>query len=248
MNPDPFEQLPAQTREELAICGISSSEQLGNCNPAKIASELKQAKDFFPDRTFVLTEAELLRLSDEAKSLTLDSEQNTLLPTSRGMGLPTTRLHTPHYTHEKETYAKGKHHSNVMLHSPVRNSHPWLAVFAALSTMLLLVPILSTVALVVMIITQTLSELPISLPALVVYGIALPSVPFLIFQRLATCPVCHIRIFRFSQYSRHRGAHYIPLLGFNMATALHLLFRAYYVCPGCGTPVKLIGSKKHHHY
>lgn len=247
MNPDPFEQLPAQVREELDICGISSSEQLARCNPAKIAAELKQARNFFPDRKFVLTEAELQQLSAEAKSFTPDAAQSGNLPSTRGKGLPTTRLHTHHSSHEEED-TETLSRTDVMLHSPVRSTHPLLAVFAALSTILLLVPILSSVAVVVMIITQTLSELPISLPAFVVYSIALPTVPFLIFERLATCPVCHIRIFRFSRYSRHRGAHYIPLLGFNMATALHLLFRAYYVCPGCGTPVKLIRSKKHHHH
>ena len=130
-----------------------------------------------------------------------------------------------------------------MLHTPVRSSHPWLALLTALSTLLLLVPMISIVGLVAMIITQTLPELPISLPTLAIVSIALPCVPFLFFARLTTCPVCHIRIFRFSRYSRHRGAHYLPLLGYNMATALHLLFRAFYVCPGCGTPVKLLGTR-----
>ena len=247
MNPDPFEQLPAQTREELAICGISSSEQLARCNPAKIAAELKQARDFFPDRTFVLTETELHHLAADARSFTHGEDSQEKLPSTRGKGLPTTRLHTHHSSHEKETDARSMHRSDVMLHTPVRSSHPWLALLTALSTLLLLVPMISIVGLVAMIITQTLPELPISLPTLAILSIALPCVPFLFFARLTTCPVCHIRIFRFSRYSRHRGAHYLPLLGYNMATALHLLFRAFYVCPGCGTPVKLIGAKKHHH-
>ena len=246
MNPDPFEKLPAQVREELAICGISSSEQLARCNPAKIAAELKQACVFFPDRLFVLTEAELQQLSSEAKSYTPDIAHNGNLPSARGKGIPTTRLHTHHSAHEEEA-SKDQHRPSVMLHTPVRCSHPWLAIFTALSTLLLLVPVISTVSIIAMIITQTLPELPISVPVLTVLSIALPCVPFIFLARLATCPVCHIRIFRFSRYSRHRGAHYLPLLGFNMATALHLLFRAYYVCPGCGTPVKLIGVKKHHH-
>ena len=247
MNPDPFEQLPAQTREELAICGISSSEQLARCNPAKIAAELKQARDFFPDRTFVLTETELHQLAAAAKSFIHDDEQQEKLPSARGKGLPTTRLHTHHSSHEKATDAKSMTRSDVMLHTPVRSSHPWIALLTALSTLLLLVPMISIVGLVTMIITQTLPELPISLRTLAFLSIALPCVPFLFFARLTTCPVCHIRIFRFSRYSRHRGAHYFPLLGYNMATALHLLFRAFYVCPGCGTPVKLIRAKKHHH-
>ena len=247
MNPDPVEQLPAQTREELAICGISSFEQLAKSNPAKIAAELMQARVFFPERTFVLNETELRHLSAEAKLFTQDAEQDIKPPITKIKGIPTTRFHTPLNTDVENSSSKGKQRSRVMLHSPVRSSHPFLALFAALSTLLLLIPFFSTLALIAMLVTQTLPVLSITLPKLIFLGIVLPSIPFLIFERLAACPVCHIRIFRLSKYSRHKGAHHLPLLGFNMATALHLLFRAYYVCPGCGTPVRLISAKKHHH-
>lgn len=247
MNPDPFEQLSVTERDELALCGISSAVQLCTCTPCKIAEDLKLARNFFPDRTFVLTEQRLQELSAAARTFVNTYEESKGgLPVTKGTALPTTGLHKHGTGHKDYDFPKHNHRNDVMLHSPVHSNHPLLVVLASLSTLLLLMPMISIVAFADMIITQSFPELPVSLPVMAVLTIALPCVPYLLFSRLSTCPVCHIRIYRFSHYSRHKGAHHLPLLGYNITMALHIIFRAFYVCPGCGTPVKLIGGHKPH--
>ena len=110
-----------------------------------------------------------------------------------------------------------------------------------MSTLLLIVPAVSIVALSVMMITDSLPA--ISLPVLLFASIIAPSLPYLLFSRMAHCPVCFLRIFSFGSYTRNRDAHYIPGLGYNAATALSILFRFRFVCPGCGTPIRLTRGK-----
>lgn len=246
MNPVSFEKFPAHEREELALCGITTAEQFCRCSASELADELRLARNFFPERRFVLTEERLCAMLSELQAIQHEKARkvDNDLPfvNAKGKSLPSAGFHHCSSEQQEEVTPRLRHH-RAMLHSPVRCSHPWLAVFAALSTLLLLVPVMAAVSVFVMIITQTLPWLPADMlyPAAAV--IALTVFPYIIYARMATCPVCHMRIFRYHRYTRNRAAHYFPLLGYNMTTALHLIFRAFYVCPGCGTPVKLIGSK-----
>ena len=47
--------------------------------------------------------------------------------------------------------------------------------------------------------------------------------------------------------ARNRAANYLPGLGYNVATALYIIFCLRYNCPGCGTPVKLFGKHRGRH-
>ena len=246
MNTDPFECFPAQEREELALCGITTAEQLAACKVERVAADLRQARDFFPGRCFVLTEERLrdMLAAVHAPQTTMSDSRSADIPHlhARGKSLPTTGLHHSSEKEPEEITANMTHYKG-MLHTPVRSSHPDVAVLAAVSTFLLVIPVVFTIAFVAAVITGTLPETPVPLPVVLVVFIVLPVLPYLIFARLATCPVCHIRIFRLHRYTRNRAAHRFPLLGYNLSTALHLIFRAFYICPGCGTPVRLTGSK-----
>ena len=61
MNPDAYERLTSQEREELALCGISSNDQLKKCTVQQLIRDLQQAQTFFPDKQFTLT---AVRISD----------------------------------------------------------------------------------------------------------------------------------------------------------------------------------------
>lgn len=245
MNTDPFEQLSVQEREDLALCGVTTAEQLSRCSLVKLTADLKQARDYFPERSFALTERRLRGLVSETEHEAKPAGPTPALPSTKRTGLPTTGFHSRSTATPQVGQNSRKKLKQVMLHSPVRTNHPQLTVFAALSTILLAFPFVSAIILSVLVFTQTLHVLPMSLGAMAIATVVLPSVPFLFLSRMALCPVCHIRIFRFTRFPRNRGAHYLPLLGYNMTMALHLLFRGYYICPGCGTPVKLKKVNKH---
>lgn len=87
---------------------------------------------------------------------------------------------------------------------------------------------------------------------IITYGVVaiLLGVPHMFLSRMATCSVCHIGIFSFRNYPRNKAAHHLPLLGYTLATALHVLLFFQFRCPACGTQMKLFGrhhGKPHHH-
>ena len=130
-----------------------------------------------------------------------------------------------------------------MLHSPVRCTHRATAILAAFCTLFLLIPLGSVVVFPYLMLTDNMPDVPLWLLAVIVFVV--PCLAYICIARRATCPVCHMRIFRYAHYTRNRAAHHLPLLGYNFATALHLLFFWRYNCPGCGTPIKLLGAKGH---
>lgn len=242
MNPDAYERLTPQEREELALCGISSNDQLKKCTVQQLIRDLQQAQTFFPDKQFTLT---AVRISD---ILAVKPEgAYTPSPTKPLGGLrsasPTTGYKQRGRSHSATKDKKKEKKNNVIMHSPVRCSHPFIALMAAFFTLFLIVPVASIVVFPVLMATDNLPQIPLPVLAGIVFGV--PCLVYVCIARRATCPVCHMRIFRFSHYNRNRAAHHLPLLGYNFTTALHLLFFWRYNCPGCGTPVKLTGTKGH---
>lgn len=129
------------------------------------------------------------------------------------------------------------------MHSPVRCTHRLTAILAAFCTLFLLIPLVSIVVFPYLMLTDNMPDMPLWLLAVIVFVV--PCLVYMCVARRATCPVCHMRIFRYNHYIRNRAAHHLPLLGYNFATALHLLTFWCYNCPGCGTPIKLLGTKGH---
>lgn len=240
MMPNTYEALTPTEREELALCGISSEEQMVHCSADKIIKDLQQAKLFFPEKTFILTPERIREIfPDEAP---VQDSDDSDLPGWRSARPVTSFRNCSHTTQN----GASKRHRAQILHSPVRCTHRAKALFAALATLGLSIPPIGAGVFACMLITGDLPDNPnlplIPLAALV---LVLPVIIYLIMARCATCPVCHMRIFRFTQYPRNRAAHHLPILGYNLTTALHLLIFWNYNCPGCGTPVKLLGTKGH---
>lgn len=236
MQSDLFQHLTPQERDDLALCGISSQEQLSRTSSAQLIKDLEQARQYFPDRNFSLTR-------EQIASLFAESEQNSNQNNNSGE-ISSSRSSSPTTGYKRRTKpapADEKQNPKFILHSPVRCTHPFLALFAAFCTLFLLIPLASIVIFPVLMITDRMPDLPIEILAILVFGV--PCLVYMFIARKATCPVCHMRIFRYNHYTRNHAAHHLPILGYNFATALHILLLWKYNCPGCGTPVKLIGSK-----
>lgn len=245
METDNFNKLTEQERGELALCGITTPEQLLRTDVETLLNDLKSAKTFFPDKTFTITRERLETICGQVPSKEESSETD-----AHDIGL-TIQKEAPaavfHRSRQERNHSDQKvleKNKQRMMHSSVRTSHPIKSILAAFSTLLLVVPAISVFVLPFMMATNALPETPIIILA---FGLIIaPSLPYLLFSRLALCPVCHIRIFNFSDYSRNRLAHRIPGLGYNITTALHIIFRFKYICPGCGTPVRLVRKKGSH--
>lgn len=249
MKTEKYEELSPQERDELALFGIGSADALTGSSASRIIGDLKRAKACFPERDFALTEQKILRLFEKPRfTETVVKGENALPDGNSHDNLPTTGFMPPSRGSRKpDVQKKAKKRSNTCMHTPVRCTHPYLTYFAAVSVLLLIVPLAGIVAFTALILTNNLPDIPFKLTATVVF--ILPWVLYIFFAWNAKCPVCHMRIFRWSHYSRNRAAHYLPLLGYNVATALHLLIFWNFNCPACGTPIRYFGVRSHrkHH-
>ncbi len=238
-----FNNLTEQERYELSLCGISNAEQLYRTNVELILKDLEKARIYFPDKQFSLNKEKLETLVPSvrtAQTTQVYHEENTADILVENVG-PTMGFRRSQKERSRKHLQKAKKIHQQIQHSAVRTSHPWIALFAALSTLLLIISAISVFVLPFMMITDSLPD--ISLPLLAFVCIVAPAIPYLIFSRMFLCPVCHIRTFSYGSYSRNRSAHYIPGLGYNVSAALHIIFRLRYICPGCGTPIRLTRSK-----
>lgn len=248
MDTDPFTRLTEQERAELALCGITTAEHLASLELETVLEDLEQARTFFPEKTFSINKARLesiLLLCKPIKAKGAEEGNKEFWVENVG---PTTGFRKGGSRSRKEKEETGMNaRQHQILHSPVRSNHPVLTFFGALSTSLLIIPTLSIFIIPLLLMTGNLPAIP--LPVLAVLCIIVPSLPYMVYARLVTCPVCHIRVFNFSNYVRNRFAHFTPVFGYNISTALHIIFCRSYNCPGCGTPVMLKGSKgrKIHH-
>lgn len=249
MNQDPFASLSPQELGELSLCGIATEDQFYNCNVESLLRDLAQAQQFFPEKQFILTEERVLTIFRTVRKQEPSTPESQKLPSlpgglTKGQALPTSTLHHQnHYDEETESFSKMA--SDITnLHTSVRSLRPFLSVCAAISTLLLIVSPISLLAIPVLLIVQEDTTTP-ELVILAALGI-ISMLPFLILSRLAKCPVCLMNIFTFRNYTRSKAARCIPLLGYNITTALHMIFCAKYICQACGTPVRFFQGSRHH--
>ncbi len=239
MQPGSYNSLSPAERDELALCGISSEGQLGNTSAAQLSRDLEQAKAFFPDRTFTIT-------PEKVRSLFVSEALPEKAPGIRPHGWrsaePVTEFRRSSRS-SRHSSERNPHKQQMIMHSPVLCTHRPTAILAAFCTLFLLIPLASIVVFPYLMLTNNMPDVVLWILAVIVFVV--PCLVYMYVARCATCPVCHMRIFRFSHYIRNRAAHHLPLLGYNFATALHLLTFWSYNCPGCGTPIKLLGTKGH---
>lgn len=244
MESNKFQTLTPQEREELALCGITSPLALSKVTEAQLIRDIGHARHFFPEKTFTLTKERIHLLFDAAEAspepAPADPGNDLCIKTQRHSA-PTTKYRGHAHPHKSEKKNKKKSDTPTLHHSPVRCIRPFFTLLSAICTLSLFIPLASSVVIPILLITDNMPYIPIE--RLVAMLVVIPCLLYVVTAAYATCPVCHIRIFRFAHYSRNRDAHYLPLLGYNFATALHILFFWRYNCPGCGTPVKFFGAK-----
>lgn len=263
MPPVSFDQLSPAEREELALCGITTAEQLERCAASDLLHDWEKLKSFFPDRDPALTEARIHAICGSADAATPQDDDFDLAGTAVGTpaaqfknkrNLREELLHqkktegrAPHHTHGHHSVAEKlerRHGLSKHFHA-IHCSHPFRVYFGAWATLLLLVPLFALLVLPVWILTN---DLEAGKP--IYYGIAfaLLVLPWFLIARRADCGVCHIPLFKFGNYPHNREAHHLPLLGYTMATALHIIFLFWFRCPACGTPMKIApGSRRRKH-
>lgn len=259
-----YEELSQAEREELALCGITNAEQLQRCTAEGLMHDLAQLQRFFPNHEPVLNEARVNALCPSEKE---EEEANDadVLPTPEAV-LPAAQFkrkknlreeiiaereaaeqarrlrHTDHNLSPTEKLER-MHGLSKHFHA-IRCSHPLRVYFGAWATLLLVVPFFALLAIPVMILTGDIEG---GKP--LYYGIAFAVLvlPWLLIARRAECGVCHIPLYRFGNYPHNRDAHHLPLLGYTLTTALHIIFLFWFRCPACGTMLK-INTRGHHHH
>ncbi len=69
-------------------------------------------------------------------------------------------------------------------------------------------------------------------------------VAYILYRGRVRCQVCHIPTFTLREYPHNKYAHRFFGLGYNISTALHILFTFWFRCPACGTAVRVFKPKR----
>lgn len=268
MNDNLSDFLSAGEIRDLALCGITTPDQLQKAKAETLWQDLQKAQEFFPDHSLTLTPDRVARICGEsaAEAAPVKRYQQSATWANLDMkarGQVLAKMKYPHQVEEEEdngdTYTPAEHDEQVGL--PIKKAqhvsglsksfhavhctHSWLTYFGALATVLL-IPAICCLGIVPAMLLQGIVAEPIHL----VYAGAACFVlmlPYIIYSRITNCSVCHMRIFSFKNYGRNRAAHHLPLLGYTIPTALHILLFFQYRCPACGTTQKLFARSRHRH-
>lgn len=264
MSDNVFNSLNAAEIADLKLCGITTGEQLKNSTASAVWRDLEQARSFFPDHSFALTEERLAGLcgqeeeeaEEEDTSIPGLNEGQQAMPTVQFKRKKNLRAEIVREREQQEeerrrrnselgTIAKLEHMHGLSKHfHAVRCSHPHRVFFGAWATLLLIIPFFGLLLLPFMLLTGNIDQMkPVTFGAVFIATVA----PWFLIARTAECGVCHMRLFSFKHYSHHRTAHHLPFIGYTIATALHIIMLFWFRCPACGTQMKLFGKGRHHH-
>lgn len=250
-----FNDLTPAEKEELALCGITTEEQLHRCSAETLLQDLDNLKEFFPHRTLVLTEGRVQEICKESN----EEEEEAPARISDFRLQPTDHLPATQFKRKRNLRAElEKDRKNPSDHERLNRSHglskhfhaihcshPWRVYIGAFATLLLLIPFFALLTIPAMLLTGDLNS---GKPIYFAAAFMVLVLPWLLIARNAQCGVCHIPLYRFGNYPHNRDAHHLPLLGYTIPMALHILFLFWFRCPACGTPMKLFGRAHHHHH
>lgn len=260
-----FEELSQAEREELALCGITNAEQLQRCSAERLMHDLAQLQSFFPNREPVLS-AERVNALCPSEPQEKEKINADVFPAPAAVAPAAQFKHKKNLREEimaeREAAEQARRHRNTNsnlsaaeklehMHGlskhfhAIRCSHPMRVYFGAWATLLLVIPFFALLSIPIMLLTGDIdSGKPLY------YGIAFAMLvlPWLMIARRAECGVCHIPLYHFGNYPHNRDAHHLPLLGYTLATALHIIFLFWFRCPACGTMLKINTRKSHRHH
>lgn len=244
--------LPPAEQKALAVCGIYKEEQLLNVSIETLIAEMEQAAEYFPEEIRVLTRDRLFEIYRSARAQQPDEEPETTLQESD---------ESPHFTRALPPLVHrhgGKHHkqgrpkcdviditkaaaaedepSTVRKSNAICNTRPGRTLFSAFIYIVLSI---SSILLLIAAF-RFFMELEEPITLFMVGLIFAPSLLlYICYTRKTRCPVCNMGIFSLHNYPRNKHAHHLPLLGYTLATSLHIIFFFWFRCPACGTAQKI---------
>lgn len=267
MNPNTYiSTLPESEREALALCGIAHDRQLAEIPAAKLAADLAKARKLFPGKVADIALARLQELCCAAAAgLGLAPAQGDgeagepdFAPMAAAGNEP--RPFQPRQ-YPKLEIRSGRRRSHAAqaadasrekgnARKPERSIHcvrPVRIYVGALATILLVVDIALCVVMPIYLIAGGECKATPNEMGLIAAAAALP---YIFYARRACCPVCNMKLFTLlSRFPHNKQAHRLPILGYTIATALHIIFRLWFHCPACGTAQRLLhrshSSKRH---
>lgn len=125
----------------------------------------------------------------------------------------------------------------------VLHPHAWSLRFGALVTllMLLLLPVAIVSSFLLLLNDNTPETYPWVQSWWLVFPLALPvaGIAWLIWGHACTCRICGQKLFVPKKHRKNAKAHHLPLIGYIVPLALHLLVFHWFRCSHCGTPVRL---------
>lgn len=130
-------------------------------------------------------------------------------------------------------------------HNAVHNTHSIAVYLGAWATILLVADVCAVIIIPLLIILGF--DVKINIRTTGLYFAIAGALPYLLLNTHAVCSVCRIGIFSFKKYSHNRQAHWMPILGCALPTALHVAFCFWFRCPACGTPQKIFRRARHKH-
>lgn len=235
-----LDTLPQTQRADLALCGIGSDAQLAHSDARILSRDIARAREFFPELTPGLTEAQLADLIAAAQRAVNPHDPPSASFSAASLPLPRRGRHPePGMEQAKHVESSGSASRHVRA---IRHAHPVRLWFASLSVLLLIPTGILALGLIVIALMTPPEEISELLLPLLLLPILLA--PYCLFGRYQECCVCHVQMFRFRGYHRHRNTARYFLLGSTFSTALRIVFVRPFYCPGCGTFLKL--TRRHH--
>lgn len=259
---DYISTLPQAEQKALSVCGIYKARQLRSISFTTLYSDMLQAAEYFPDDIKLISKERLAEICEHAGMLpeeekpgqpetqpqqqieTVDTDfERTLPPLERKHG---TRHRSPHKTDSNtidltkvkpdNSGKKGADKSGAIC-----NTHPFRTLFSAL------VQVWLVCSMVLFVITATRlilgMEKGVTFNHLIILFLS-GVLPYILYTRKTKCPVCNMSLFTLQNYTRNKYAHKLPVLGYSVATALHIIFFFWFRCPACGTAQKLFKRKR----
>lgn len=181
-------------------------------------------------------------LRDESKTKLLDqsrivSEDEYREGKSKVSPLAGGRLRGANNFSEKPKFFDGKLARSVERGVPY--PQPGKLVYVSLLVLLNKFTLLSAIIILPLslFLQSTLFGLTVVLPVMIVFFVV-GTLHFLATHR-TRCRVCSCHFFRIRRCDKHRLSHFLPLIGYTFAAALHLILYKWMRCMYCGTAIRL---------
>lgn len=248
--PSTYSQLNAELQQALQSLGVDSDEKLALYPPQQLLEDLRLYAQYFPERTLdisplfgLLEQGEKTPAPPVKTSFTSKPKIQAIKPEQCLAAFkPRPKRHARDKkkripsAREKKTSSYGKKHA-------MRCRQSGRIYLGALITPFVLISSILFISSPIVALLFNLSpDYILAFFILTLLSLCI----YYIFLRSITCQVCHIRLFSLQNYPRSKFAHRYPLIGYNIALALQIIFKRWFNCPACGTPQQLFKPKQEH--